>query len=187
MHKCLLSLFLAFFGLVFSAHSQTVFKFKLPSSCQSSAGVYLTDGTLVRTLWSNQHYDAGAFHKIWDNRDDEGKLVTGQKFQIKVLYHTVNYHWDGPIGNTSAAQSGKHVFQGFYPLMSMAATDTANFYVSGYSENSYNLHWFKQGNSHFQTSFGRADTYTAIGLICTDGKRLYIADNEGGYHEGGNI
>ena len=187
MYKYLLLSILVFFGLIFSAHSQTVFKFKLPYSCQSSAGVYLSDGTLVRTLWRHQHYEAGAFLRIWDNRDDQGQLVTGQKFLIKVLYHNVNYHWDGPIGNTSAAQSGKHVFQGFYPLMSMAATDTANFYVSGYSENTYNLHWFNRGNCHFETSFGRADTYTALGLICTDGERLYIADNEGGYHEGGSI
>ena len=187
MHKYLLLLILAFYGLVFSAHSQTAFRFKLPLTCQSSAGVYLTNGTLVRTLWKNQHQTAGNYLRFWDDRDDEGKPVSGQKFLIKVLYHNVAYQWDGPIGNSSSERSGKHVFQGFYPLMSMAATDTANFYVSGYSENSYNLHWFSQGNCHFQTSFGRADTYTAIGLICTDGKCLYIADNEGGYHEGGNI
>lgn len=187
MHKCLFLLLMTFLYVDFSAVGQTSINYNIPYSCHSSAAVYLTDGTLIRTLWRNEPAKTGHFTKTWDNKDDQGILVQNQQYMVKLLYHNVGYKWDGPIGNTSEAISGKHVFQGFYPIMSMAATDTANFYVTGYNENAYNLHWFKPENIHSQTSFGRADTYTAVGLICTDGKRLYIANNQGGFNEGGTI
>lgn len=182
--KVTLILVLLILNFSFSS-AQTKFKYIINGKLRTSAAVYQTDGTLVRTLWKNEPAVQGQQTGIWDNRDDNGNIVPQGKYTIKVLTDKVTYVWNGPIGNTSSEISGIHVFQGFYPLMSMAVTDTALYFVTGYNENAYNLHWVNPADVTRQNSFGHSDTFTAVGLICTDGKTLYVADNMGGFHEGG--
>ena len=47
------------------------FSFTLAAPANTSAGVY-KDGILIRTLWSNVPYSAGAHINTWDGKDDDG-------------------------------------------------------------------------------------------------------------------
>ena len=54
----------------------TTFSFTLDEPCKTSAGVYQTNGTLVRTLWSKvRYYAPGTYTTIWNGLDDNGNAV----------------------------------------------------------------------------------------------------------------
>jgi FlgD Ig-like domain len=118
----------------------TTFTFTLDEPCKTSAGVYTTNGTLVRTLWSKvRYYAAGTYTTNWNGLDDNGNPVTPGTYQIKLLEHNTEYVWDGAIGNTSAEISGPTVHQQDGFILDMAMAGTNAFYVSGYSEARYDF------------------------------------------------
>ncbi len=118
--------------------TSTAFTFTLDGPCKTSAGVYTTNGTLVRTLWSKiRYYAAGTYTTNWNGLDDNGNPVASGTYQIKLLEHNTEYVWDGAIGNTSTAISGPTVHHGFYPIHAMAISGTNAFYSSGYDEGHY--------------------------------------------------
>jgi hypothetical protein len=118
------------------------FTFTLDEPCKTSAGVFKSDGTLIRTLWSKVHYAAGTNSAVWDGLDDTGNVMPTDIYQIKLLQHNTEYVWDGAIGNTSAELSGPTVHKGFYPMRGMAIAGTNAFYVSGYDEGGYDFRSF---------------------------------------------
>ena len=161
--------------------AQTTFTFTLNRSFRTSAGVFKTDGTLIRALWKDVTYPQGTFTSTWNNKDDIGVVAPAGNYQIKVLYHNMNYVWDGPIGQTSTLPIGPHTYKGYLTFQSFAACDTAIYYSNGYNEMVYDLHWFPKTNIGNPTGFFNSDNFTAIGLVATDGILLYAADNQGGY------
>ncbi|RZK25276.1 MAG: hypothetical protein EOO63_16260, partial [Hymenobacter sp.] len=164
---------------------QTSIKFTLDKSYTTSAGVYKTDGTLVRTLWRREPYSAGTYTVNWDGKDDAGNTLGAGQFQVKLLYHNVQYVWEGAIANTSQLQSGPHVYSGYLPIRDMAATDTAMYLVAGYNEGQYNLRRFPHATPNYPTNVGRVDSYTSFSLVDSDGTTVYMANNEGGINSGG--
>jgi FlgD Ig-like domain/Fibronectin type III domain len=121
----------------------TSFTFTLDEPCNTSAGVYLPDGTLVRTLWRKvRYYSAGTYTSNWDGLDDNGNAVAPGTYQIRLLENNVQYVWDGAIGNTSAALSGPTVHRGFWFIKDMTITGTNAFYVSSYNEGQYGFRSF---------------------------------------------
>jgi FlgD Ig-like domain len=126
-----------------SQAANSSFSFTLDEPCKTSAGVYTSDGTLIRTLWSKvRYYAAGTYAAAWDGLDDSSNAAPAGVYQIKLLQHNTEYVWDGAIGNTSAELSGPTVHQGFYPVQDMAIIGTNAFYVSGYNEGRYNFRSF---------------------------------------------
>lgn len=181
-----LSLILWLFGSTsLITYSQTTIQFTLDKSYTTSAGAYKPDGTLVRTLWRKEPYAAGTHTAAWDGKDDEGNAVPEGQYQIKVLYHNMQYVWEGAIGNTSLPQSGPRVFQGYLPIRDMTVTDTTMYYVTGFNEGQSNLHRFRHTNTRSKTNVGRVDGFTAVSLMDTDGTNVYLANNEGGVNSGG--
>ena len=168
-----------------AAYAQTNIKFTLDKKYTTSAGVYKSDGSLIRTLWRREPYDAGTYTVTWDGKDDAGNAATNGPFQVKMIYHNVQYVWEGAIGNTSQLQAGPHVYNGYLPIRDMAATDTAMFLVSGFNEGQYSLRRFPHANSTYPSNAGRVDGYTAFSLLDTDGTNVYMANNEGGVNTGG--
>ena len=65
------------------------FTFNLSSSASTSAGVFKTDGTLVRTLWSAVNFNAGEHTENWDGLLDDGSPAMVGTYQIKVLSNNV--------------------------------------------------------------------------------------------------
>ncbi|MBJ6144315.1 malectin domain-containing carbohydrate-binding protein [Hymenobacter sp. BT559] len=168
-----------------TASSQTTIKFTLDKKYTTSAGVYKADGSLVRTLWRRESYNAGTHTVAWDGKDDAGNAATSGPFQVKMIYHNVQYVWEGAIGNTSQAQAGPHVYNGYLPIRDMAATDTSMLTVAGFNEGQYSMRRFPHANPAYPTNAGRVDGYTAFSLLDTDGTNVYMANNEGGVNTGG--
>jgi hypothetical protein len=124
--------------LSLKAETPTSITFTLDEPCKTSAGVFLANGTLVRTLWSKvPYYAAGNYTAIWDGLDDNSNAVASGTYEIKLLQHNTEYVWNGVIGNTSAAQSGPTVQYQNHAMQGMSVSGGVNFYCTGYSENKY--------------------------------------------------
>lgn len=85
------------------------FNFNLAAAQSTSAGVYLPDGTLVRTLWSAISTSAGPHAAEWDGTNDFGNLMPDGPYVIKLLASRCTYTWEGVIGNSSASFTGRTV------------------------------------------------------------------------------
>ena len=164
--------------------TNTTFTFTLDEPCKTSAGVYLPDGTLVRTLWSKvRYYSAGTYTSNWDGLDDSGNAVAPGVYQIRLLENNVEYVRDGAIGNTSAALSGPTVHSAFYTMHDLAIAGTNAFYVTGYNEGKYDFAAFSTADP--QTVFQRwnangtgngADIYDrSWDFAAADADRVYFA------------
>ena len=130
-----------------TVNAATAISFTLDEPCKTSAGVYRTDGTLVRTLWNNARYNqAGTYTTSWDGKDDGGSSVAAGTYQVRVLQHNVEYIWDGVVGNTSSDRSGLGVHAGFEFIKDMAISGTNAFYCSGYNEAKYGQRMFYTTN-----------------------------------------
>ncbi|RYE37109.1 MAG: hypothetical protein EOP48_29085 [Sphingobacteriales bacterium] len=89
------------------------FAFNLDTTARTSAGVYNTEGVLLRTLWNNVKYNEGTHSSMWDKRDDEGRLVDDSLVLIKVVSNNVKYTWQGVVGNNSDNISGPTKYHNF--------------------------------------------------------------------------
>ena len=101
-----------------------LFNYTLPAAAKTSAGVFTADGTLLRTLWSNQSDPSGVNSAIWNGLDDHGQPLPPGGYMIKVLHSQVSYTWEGVLGNTSTAQTGLTVRRAYYPIHDIAITGT---------------------------------------------------------------
>jgi hypothetical protein len=154
----------------------TSFSFTLDGSYKTSAAVYNTNGSLVRTLWRNVPYGVGPNTGYWDGNDDNGAPATGSSYLIKLLYHNVQYVWDGVIGNTSAATSGTTVHRGSTFMQSLAMDGTNAFYAIGECEMDDPVAQFMTTSLQSRTTFVQPDFLTGFDNIATDGTRVYIAN-----------
>ncbi len=111
-----------------------VFNFTLADTEMTSAGVYKTDGTLVRTLWSGVEYDAGTHTKTWDGLDDWGNRVADDDYNIKVVSNQVTYTWEGVVGNSSLSQTDTTVYRGYDSIGALAIVGSKAFFGHGYPE-----------------------------------------------------
>ncbi|WP_207423404.1 PA14 domain-containing protein [Desertivirga brevis] len=135
--KKLFAAFLLLLPLLCASQTKSVvvpFSFKLSAGATTSAGVYTTDGVLVRTLWSGIKYSQGNYTEKWDGLDDEGRLVTAGKYQIKVLSNNVNYTWEGVIGNTSSQFTGTSVIHTYESLRGAIVKNNFIYCAAGYNE-----------------------------------------------------
>jgi hypothetical protein len=161
------------------------FSFSLPRASITSAGVYNSAGTLVRTLWNSVQYQAGMNYGVWDGNDDSGNpLAPGTNYQIKLIYHNVQYVWNGIVGNTSANQSGANVYRSFLPIEDMSIAGGAAYYSVGYNENENPFHNFTVGQPQVsnEVSFGYTNPGAGMIFVATDGTRSYWASG-GGYND----
>jgi hypothetical protein len=160
------------------------FSFSLPQSSVTSAGVYNTStGALIRTLWNNVQYAQGVNYGGWDGKDDNGNAVaTGSNYQIKLIYHNVQYIWNGTVGNSSTAQSGLQVYHSYVPMFDMAIAGGNAYYSVGYNELENVLHTFAVGNPQAPSQIqpGFSDPFSNIGYIAADATRCYWSKVPGG-------
>jgi hypothetical protein len=161
------------------------FSFNLPTAAVTSAGVYNpATGALIRTLWNNVQYNAGTSYGVWDGKDDSGTPVAaGSPYQVKMIYHNVQYIWEGMVGNTSAAQSGPDVYHSFLPIMDMAVGGNTVYSAVGYNENGNPLHYFTVGSPQVPIGMvgpNYSDVNSNIGFVASDGTRSYWAKGTGG-------
>lgn len=60
-------LYLTSTGTASGQIADTAFSFVLSEASKTSAGIYKSDGTLVRTLWSGKNINAGRHKIAWDS------------------------------------------------------------------------------------------------------------------------
>ena len=166
------------------------FRFRLDNDYSTSAGAFDTNGTLVRTLWSNRRYLAGLHDESWDGRDDEGRPVAQEgEYEIRVLTHNVNYVWDGVIGNTSPDPTSPVHHDAAYFFGDMAVSGDRVFYTAVYEGRMPSMRYFRLDDPqswHARPALPLA--YDAnMGMVAADRERVYWAhDSSGWAHTWGN-
>jgi len=138
------------------------FNFQIIQTCSTSAGVYNSEGLLIRTLWSGIKYVPGTYQGNWDGVDDEKKLAREGAYQIRVLTNQVKYEWEGVIGNTSAKFTGATLHRAHGFVRGLTSSHNVLYYTTGYNET---------GNSTFKFS---AKTPQQRSSILSKG---FVADN----------
>jgi FlgD Ig-like domain len=171
-----------------SVRATTTISFKLDEPCRTSAGIYKTDGTLVRTLWSNvRYYAAGTYKSTWDGKDDSGNLVSSGTYVVKVLQHNVKYIWDGAVGNTSAETYGAHTYAAYGTMEDLAIVSSNAFFCFGANEQNFQFRgfytndptrvayqWYWNGPANSIQNYPGSGT-RLWNWITTDGNLLYFA------------
>ncbi len=155
------------------------FSFTLGSSLKTSAGVFKTDGTLVKTLWSDSTIASGTHTGYWSGVDDYGNTISSPDatYQVKVLSNNVGYAWQGTIGNTSDNQTGDTKHRGYYHCMrGLAFGSTYGYFCTGYSEGSASRAKFLIGtpNQKLNITLGGGGSDNAdVNYVTTDGTIVY--------------
>jgi Divergent InlB B-repeat domain/FlgD Ig-like domain len=93
-------LFLCITCLVGSLDAQYEFSVQLDESGLTSAGIFDSDGNIVRTLWALETFNVGNLSGSWDGLDDFGAPVPPGSYTWKVLRNGAQYNNIGVIGNT---------------------------------------------------------------------------------------
>jgi len=171
----------ALLGLVSRADATTTITFTLGSAYTTSAGVYKTDGTLIRTLWRKVDYTAGPHTVTWDDKDDSGAVVAAGTYQIRVLTHNVNYNWDGVIGNTSAAFTGLNIWRGLYWPSDMAIDGTNGFIARNYNEGQPLINRITTSAPQSPAKAVHNDSFSNFKFVATDGTWYYAANVGGSF------
>ncbi len=153
------------------------FTFTLTTARTTSAGIYDVGGTLVRTLWRGQRYEAGAHAASWDQRDDHGTLMPNGQYTIKVAHHDVQYIWEGVIGNTSARAGAAVLHHSYRGPTSFASIPGGMLYAVGYNEAQSAINGFALGNVQLNQSPVRiVSSFVSPDMIAADAQRVYWAD-----------
>lgn len=160
-----------------AAAGATRWSYALPRDATTSAGVYDSDGILLRTLWRGERRSAGAHDEIWDGRDDHGVPVPAGTVEMRLLHHRIAYVWEGVVGNSSDTFDGALAHKAYLPPTGIAVNGDEVIYASGYNERQPGLHVFRmQAPQRASRPFASIDPYAAHAMIAVDAKRLYWAD-----------
>ncbi len=154
--------------------------FSLPRAATTSAGVYATDGRLLRTLWRGEPLTAGSHQRSWDGLDDSGQPVPSGEYEVKLIHHHMRYVWEGVIGNSSATVSDDQVHRAYLPPTSIVISGRKAIYAVGFNEQQDGLHGFDLTTPERDTRpFPSKDTFVSYAMVAVDATRLYWA-NVGG-------
>ena len=160
------------------------FSFDLSQTRSTSAGIYATDGRLLRTLWRGERLPAGRHARSWDLRLDDGSMVPATEVSVRVIHHDVKYQWQGVVGNSSA-RVGSMPFRSFLPPASLAA-DGAQLHIGlGYNEAQSAVTGLRISDPQTPSAaVQHKDPFTGVGLVASDGVALYMAQTGGLSKEG---
>jgi len=140
------------------------------SASTTSAGVYLKDGTLVRTLWNNVYKAAGTYTVLWDGTDDAGKPTPVGDYDIKILTNNITAEWQGVIGNTLVNQPGYLNF-----INGIAFNSKFGYVSGGYQEQGAVAYKFSPSNINVMIPIlGKGPT---TDIVSADENNVYWAAN----------
>ncbi len=158
----------------------TALRFVLPAPATTSAGVYATDGRLVRTLWRAEAHPAGALERSWDGRDDHAAPVSPGRYEVRLLHHRLSHVWEGVIGNSSATLGEPQAHKAYLPPASIAIRGDTAYYAVGYNEQQPGIHGFRLATPQHNTRpVPSTDAFAAVSMLATDTTRLYWANTGG--------
>ena len=153
--------------------------FDLPRSAVTSAGVYASDGTLLRTLWRAESLPAGRHVRSWDQRDDSGRAVGvgAGEVEIRLVHHQLRFEWEGVVGNSSAVFTGTQVHKAFQAPVGIVIDGKEAVYAVGYNEGQPGLHGFRLDAPALDTlPLPSTDPFVSYGMVAMDAERVYWAN-----------
>ena len=156
------------------------FSFTLASAGATSAGVY-SNGVLIRTLWSNVQYTAGAHTGTWDGTEDDGSVAPTGSYTVKVLSSNVTYTWEGVVGNTSSSYTGPTTNHAEDIIFGMAISGSTMYYATGYNEGEVSMFKASTSNPQSKTTIlpGKGGAFgVSTYFVATDGTYVYWAAND---------
>src|ERR1039458_9516866 len=160
---------------------QILFSFFLPTEAATSAGVYDSNGLLIRTLWSNQHYPAGSRVATWDGKGDTGNVVAAGTYNIRLFYNNVTFTW-GVIGDTSLSWTDANSWDAQSKLpVDMAITGTTAYTANAYSEGGKNASSFALTTPQQPTALMSPGYLDEDQFVTTDGINVYFAQVGSGW------
>jgi hypothetical protein len=173
-------------GVIASSHHTVVSggagTYTLSSPARTSAGVYKTDGTLVRTLWSDNSQLAGVYTPKWDGTDDYFNVLPVDNYNIKVLSNNVNVNWEGIVGNTSTSLERQQIYSSLDAPNKIEVIGTRAYYLVGYNEGQASVAAFDLNNIQVrQDVFAGAGGIVTTEDMATDGTNFYLA-SQSAYH-----
>lgn len=154
------------------------FVFSLDNEYATSAGAFDSDGTLVRTLWSNRRLGPGVHDASWDGRDDDGRPVSAAaEYEVRVLKHNVVYRWDGVIGNSSSDFTSPVHHAGQYFFNDLVVSGDRAYFTAPVEGPTPSMRYFKlDAPQYWHALPALSSTYGAtMGLIAADDERVYWA------------
>ncbi len=163
-----------------SPGSSLAIQFTLNEARTTRAGVYASDGSLVRTLWRGERLHAGSVLRSWDQHDDQGLALAHGEYTVKVVHHDLRYVWEGVIGNTSSQAGAPVLHRACQVPASLAPLGSRMHYAVGYNEGQSGLHGFDLAQPQMKRSAAAlVDPFVAAVMVATDGQRLYWANTGG--------
>lgn len=177
--RMFLMTFISLFLFSINVMGQTTpvtFSFTLSAASKTSAGVYNSSGKLIRTLWSGVSYSAGTFSSVWDKKDEQGNVLTGLDFTIKVVSNNVTYEWDGVVGNTSTSKTGNSKIRHLRSVCDLSIASGKGFYCTGFVEGNSSANMFSLTSIQTKTEVTPAqngDINLELNYNCTDGNYVY--------------
>ncbi len=161
----------------------TPWTFTLPRSAITSAGVYDSNGHLLRTLWRAEELPAGPHQQTWNGRDERGQPVVAQDIEIRLVHHRLSYVWEGVIGNSSGSFGGPQLHRAFLPPTGLVIQGDRAIYAVGYNEGQPGLHGFALSAPQNDTRpLPSTDPFASYAMIGADATRLYWANGGGLSH-----
>ncbi len=155
------------------------FTYTLSSPAKTSAGVYKTNGVMVRTLWSLQDKPSGTHTAYWDGTDDLGNTISSPdaNYTVNVTTSNTTYNWDGTIGNTSREQVGENKHHGYYRCAkAMAIAGNFCYFANGYPEGGPSVAKFALNDPQYRIGIWANNINTGDqNHMCTDGNYVYWA------------
>ncbi len=152
----------------------------IPTNAATSAGVYTTNGTLIRTLWNNVRREAGTVKVTWDGKDDSGFFAVAGSYVTKLIYHNVSAVWEGIIGNTSQSLVGPTAHR-TTPMVSLTFDATNGYFCTGYAEAQDAVARFAVTNPQARFDLPHSDFKRSFTHVTTDGNLVYYANTGNGW------
>lgn len=154
------------------------FVFSLDNEYSTSAGAFDSDGTLMRTLWSNRRLGPGTHEASWDGRDDDGHPVpAAAEYEVRLLRHNTVYTWDGVIGNSSADFTSPVHHAGQYFFNDLVVSGDRAYFTAPVEGPTPSMRYFKlDAPQYWHALPALPSSYGAtMGLIAADDERVYWA------------
>ena len=145
----------------------------------TSAGIYDSEGRLVRVLWTMKGAEAGPLEGKWNGKDDEGKAVSRGEYTWKVIVNRSKYENIGTIGNTGQPPTTS----GHVPVyLAGVAVDSTNgvYTVQDWDEPHFSvIKWSaNDGRAEFNTDNVVNEALLRVITVEPDGSYAYVTGYE---------
>ncbi|RYY06693.1 MAG: hypothetical protein EOP43_05570, partial [Sphingobacteriaceae bacterium] len=145
-----------------------IFNFELKSDLNTSAGVYNSEGVLIRTLWNGVRYEAGCYEAQWDGLLDDGVTVAALgNYTIKVLTNALIVTHKGGYGSTSNG-----AINGFGQITGFCFADGKAYYGDSFAEGGTQTHYLNLTNINKSYNYLEGFSSTILNTV-TDGEKVY--------------